>query len=275
MTRPLVAIGRRLPHGWHDLLLQLGLFFFAYQGYQLVRGLIDGKTALAFDNADRIVALERGIGSFFEPGLQAALLESPWLIDIANWLYVNTHFVITTTFLAWLYLFRNRHFPFVRNMFMVAMTLALIGYALFPTAPPRMLPGEGFVDTIASFGGLEQDSHAVSLLVNKYAAVPSMHIGFALMIAGGRRGDRRQPGGPHALVHLPAPRLRRRPRDREPLLVRRRRRCGRGRRLGTRRAPAARARASRLVVQANARRGHRLTPVEVPLQGPVVGTGPR
>jgi len=188
VTRPLVAIGRRLPHGWHDLLLQLGLFVFAYQGYQLVRGLIDGKTALAFDNAERIVALERGIGSFFEPGLQATLLDSPWLIDIANWLYINTHFVITTTFLAWLYLFRNQHFPFVRNMFMVAMALALIGYALYPTAPPRMLPGEGFVDTIASFGGLEQDSHTVSLLVNKYAAVPSMHVGFALMIAGAAVG---------------------------------------------------------------------------------------
>lgn len=184
MSRPIVAIGRRLPHGWYDLLLQLGLFFFAYQGYQLVRGLVDGKAALAFENAGHIVDIERGLGTFFEPGLQAALIDEAWLIDIANWLYVNTHFVITTTFLAWLYLFRNQHFPFVRNMFLVAMGLALAGYALFPTAPPRMLPGEGFTDTLASFTSIEQDSNAVSLLVNKYAAVPSMHIGFALMIAG-------------------------------------------------------------------------------------------
>lgn len=184
MFRPFDAIGRRLPHGWRDLLLQLGLFFFAYQGYQVVRGMVDTKAALAFDNAATIVDIERGLGTFFEPGLQAALIDDAWLIDIANWLYVNTHFVITTTFLAWLYLFRNEHFPFVRNMFMVAMGIALAGYALFPTAPPRMLPGEGFVDTLASFTGVEQDSNAVSLLVNKYAAVPSMHIGFALMIAG-------------------------------------------------------------------------------------------
>lgn len=184
MSRPFDAIGRRLPHGWRDLLLQLGLFFFAYQGYQVVRGMVDTKAALAFDNAATIVDIERGLGTFFEPGLQAALIDDAWLIDIANWLYVNTHFVITTTFLAWLYLFRNEHFPFVRNMFMVAMGIALAGYALFPTAPPRMLPGEGFVDTLASFTGVEQDSNAVSLLVNKYAAVPSMHIGFALMIAG-------------------------------------------------------------------------------------------
>jgi hypothetical protein len=69
-------------------------------------------------------------------------------------------------------------------MFMVAMGIALVGYALFPTAPPRMLPGDGFTDTIASFTSVDQDSNAVSLLVNKYAAVPSMHIGFSSMIAG-------------------------------------------------------------------------------------------
>lgn len=184
MTRPFDAIGRRLPQGWRDVVLQLGLFFFAYQGYQLVRGLADGKVAVAYANADRIVGLERGLGAFFEPGFQQSLLTHRWLIDGANWMYVNSHFVVTTTFLAWLYLFRNRHFAFVRNMFMVAMFLALIGYALFPTAPPRLLPGDGFTDTIASFTNLAQDGNAASLLINKYAAVPSMHCGFALMVAG-------------------------------------------------------------------------------------------
>lgn len=184
MARPLAAIGRRLPHGPYDLVLQLGLFFLAYQGYQLVRGLVDGRAALAFDNAARIVELERYLGSFFEPGLQQALLDEGWVIDIANWLYVNSHFVVTTSFLAWLYLFRNRHFPFVRNMFLIAMGLALVGYALYPTAPPRMLLGEGFTDTLASFTSIDQDGGPVSLLVNKYAAVPSMHCGFALMVAG-------------------------------------------------------------------------------------------
>jgi len=184
VTRFFDAIGRRLPHGWRDLLLQLGLFFFAYQGYQLVRGMVDGKTALAFDNARHIVGLERSLGAFFEPGLQQSLLDHTWLIDIANWFYVNSHFVVTTTFLAWLYLFRNHHFAFVRNMFLVAMGLALLGYALFPTAPPRLLPGDGFTDTIATYGAVDQNSSAISLLVNRYAAVPSMHVGFALMIAG-------------------------------------------------------------------------------------------
>ena len=183
VSRPISYIGSRLPRGWSDLLLQLALFFGVYQGYQVVRGLSEGKDALAFANADRVVDLERSLGLFFERGLQAAMLNFDWVIDGANWMYVNSHFIITTTFLAWLYLFRNEHFYFVRNMFMVAMLLALTGY-LLSRRRRRGCSRQRLVDTIATFSGVNTDSNAVSLLVNKYAAVPSMHIGFALMIAG-------------------------------------------------------------------------------------------
>ena len=184
VARPFVVLGQRLPNGWGDLLRQLGLFFLAYQVYRIVRGLTDAQDVLAFANADRLIEIERGIGAFFEPGLQAALLNHTWLIDTANFLYLNTHFIVTTTFLVWLYLFRNEHFYFVRNMFLVAMGIALVGYAVYPTAPPRLIPDAGFVDTIATFTAVQQDSDAVNFLVNKYAAVPSMHIGFGLMVAG-------------------------------------------------------------------------------------------
>ena len=118
-------------------------------------------------------------------------------------MYLNSHFVVTTGFLAWLYLFRNEHFYFVRNMFMVAMGIALVGYALFPTAPPRLLPGDGFTDTIASFtGGRPGLQQTASLLVNKYAAVPSMHIAFSLMVAVTGRGARPPPGRRASLWRL-------------------------------------------------------------------------
>ncbi len=184
VSRPFAFINRLLPRGIGDALLQFALFYVIYQAYQVVRGVTEAQDAIAFANADRIIDVERALGVFFEPGLQASILSHAWLIDAANYLYVNTHFVITTSFLVWLYLFRNRHFYFVRNMFMVAMALALVGYVLFPTAPPRLIPEAGFVDTIATFTLIEQDSNSVSLLVNKYAAVPSMHIGFSMMVAG-------------------------------------------------------------------------------------------
>jgi uncharacterized membrane protein len=173
-----------LPKGWVDAGCQFLLFFLAYNAYQVVRGLTDSGHLVAYENARQVIELERSLGTFFEPGFQQSLLDqAPWLIDIANFMYLNSHFVITTGFLAWLYLFRNEHFYFVRNMFMIAMAIALVGYALYPTAPPRLLPWEGFTDTIAAFTGVTQDSQTASLLVNQYAAVPSMHIAFSLMVA--------------------------------------------------------------------------------------------
>ena len=86
-------------------------------------------------------------------------------------MYLNTHFVVTTCTLAFIYLFRNEHYYFVRNMFMVAMGLALVGYVVYPTAPPRMLPELGFVDSVSDFTGVSSDSN-VNALFNPYAAVP-------------------------------------------------------------------------------------------------------
>ena len=182
MARVWYWSSRLLPNGWLDALRQLALFAAAYYLYRLVRGLVDGKAAAAFANARDLVEIERSIGLFFEPHLQAwALGSAGVLIDGANWMYVNSHFMITIGFIVWLYLARNESFYFVRNMFMVAMGLALVGYALFPTAPPRFFPEWGFTDTVESFLG-ESASSSANVLYNPFAAVPSMHVAFALMI---------------------------------------------------------------------------------------------
>ena len=174
--------GRWLPNGWLDAIRQLALFAGAYYAYRLVRGFVDGQATLAFENARALVDAERSLGLFFEPGLQAWAKGEEWLLVLANWMYVNSHFVVTTTFLIWLYLARNHAFYFVRNMFMVAMGLALVGYMVFPTAPPRFLPEWGFSDTVANFVG-ETAENSANVLYNPFAAVPSMHVAFALMIA--------------------------------------------------------------------------------------------
>jgi hypothetical protein len=79
-------------------------------------------------------------------------------------------------------MFRNSSFYFVRNMFLVAMGLAIIGYALVPTAPPRLFPQDGFVDTITDYAKVNHDSGLVKVFINPYAAIPSMHVAFSLMI---------------------------------------------------------------------------------------------
>src|SRR4029450_9996997 len=77
---------------------------------------------------------------------------------------------------------RNYAYCYVRNMFMIAMGLALTGYVAFPTAPPRFMPEWGFTDTVAGFVGQGVEDHA-NVLYNPYGAVPSMHVAFALMVA--------------------------------------------------------------------------------------------
>ena len=173
---------RWLPQGWLDALRQLALFAGAYYAYRLVRGFVDGQATAAFENARTLVDLERALGTFFEPALQAWAQGQDWILIAANWMYVNSHFVVTTTFLIWLYVARNHAFYYVRNMFMVAMGLALVMYLAYPTAPPRFMPEWGFTDTVAGFVG-EAAQRGASVLYNPFAAVPSMHVAFALMIA--------------------------------------------------------------------------------------------
>jgi membrane-associated phospholipid phosphatase len=172
---------RLLPAGAGDLLRQIVLFCGAYWLYRLVRGDVFNQSSAAFEHARQIVSLERSLHVFVEPSIQSWAIGTGWVDDVGAWMYLNTHFVVTTCTLAYIYLFRNGHFYFVRNMFMVAMALALVGYVIYPTAPPRMLEGLGFTDSVADFTGVSDAS--VNELFNPYAAVPSMHVGFALMLA--------------------------------------------------------------------------------------------
>jgi hypothetical protein len=173
-------IGAWLPHGYGDAARQLSLFVLAELSYEAVRGIADGARAQAFVNGQNVIDFEKTTHTFFEPGLQSVFLDHRWVIDFANFMYMNSHFVVTTAFLVWLYLFRNQHFYFVRNMFMVAMGLAVVGYAVLPTAPPRMFAE--FTDTITDFAQVNHDSALVKLFINPYAAIPSMHVAFSTMI---------------------------------------------------------------------------------------------
>jgi PAP2 superfamily len=184
MRRALRVIDARvLPRGWGDVARQLGLVVGAYVVYQLVNGLIaTGNPAKAASDATKIIGLERALHVFVEPSIQSWALYKHWLMDAADWAYLYSHYVITTAVLAFIYFRRNTSFYFVRNMLMIAMTIALVGYAVFPTAPPDLMPEWGFTDAISQFLGTPHiQSGAASAFVNFYAAVPSMHVCFAVM----------------------------------------------------------------------------------------------
>lgn len=182
MLRALAAVTARLPHGWGDLGRQIGLLLAVDIAYETVRGVADGQRAVAFAHGRQIIDFQQATGTFFEPGFQAFFLRFDWLVDFANQVYMNSQFAVVLAFFFWLYFFRNDAFCFVRNMFIVSMGLALVGYMLYPTAPPRLFPEYGFVDTIVDSSSVNHDSALVKLFINPYAAVPSMHCAFALMV---------------------------------------------------------------------------------------------
>jgi pimeloyl-ACP methyl ester carboxylesterase len=182
VSRALARIGTKLPQGWGDAGRQLGILVLVDIAYELVRGIADGQRSEAIGHGQQVIDLERSTHLLFEPGLQAFFLPAQGVIDLANQLYLNAQFSIALGFLIWLYLFRNESYYFVRNMFVVSMGFALVGYTLFPTAPPRMFPEHDFVDTITDFSNVNHDSSLAKVFINPYAAVPSMHCAFAAMI---------------------------------------------------------------------------------------------
>jgi hypothetical protein len=184
VARVRVLQRRVLPQGWVDVLRQVALFGAAYVAYRLVRGLVEGDANAAFAHARDVISLERTLHLFVEPSVQAWASGSRVLMDFSSWLYVNAQTTVTVGALVYLYLRHNRNFYFVRNMFMIAMAIALVGYTVFPTAPPRFMPEWGFVDSVSDFTGVHvsHSSALASTLFNPYAAVPSMHVAFALMI---------------------------------------------------------------------------------------------
>jgi len=182
-ARVRVLQARVLPRGWLDALRQVSLFVGAFLAYRLVRGLVEGEANQAFAHARDLISLERGLHVFVEPSIQTWASGSHAVIVACSWVYLNAQTTVTFGALLYVYLRHNRSFYFVRNMFLIAMAIALVGYAVFPTAPPRFFPEWGFIDTVSDLTGMHvnHSSGSMSAMVNMYAAVPSMHVAFALM----------------------------------------------------------------------------------------------
>lgn len=176
---------RILPRGWLDLIRQILLLVGFYLLYSLVRALVHGGAYdpgyRPFGDATQIINLERVLHVFVEPAIQNWALSKHWLMDAADFIYLNAHLVITGAVVIYIYVRRNSSFYFLRNAFLIAMVIALLGYWLYPTAPPRLMPEWRFTDAIQQFTGITVEHGPSSALLNLYAAVPSMHVCFATL----------------------------------------------------------------------------------------------
>jgi hypothetical protein len=170
--------------GWlstrHSLPVEVAMVIGVYAAYEATRGLAAGNAHMALRHAQDVVSLERSLHIFVEGPVQHAALAVPRLVGTLGILYLALHLSVTGGLLIWLHRRRPAAYPLVRTTLLLATALAVIGYVLFPTAPPR-LSHVGISDTVSG-GYVNLNKGLVSSLYNPYAAVPSMHIAYALIV---------------------------------------------------------------------------------------------
>ncbi|MFI9168779.1 phosphatase PAP2 family protein [Streptomyces lincolnensis] len=164
-----------------ELLLVAGLFLV----YKFGRQLATGHTVEAFRNAHRVWDWERTLHLPGEGSVQSVLLHGDTLVHLANTYYATVHFPATVAFLVWLYLRRPAHYVWARRVLAAVTATALMVHLVFPLAPPRMLAAAGLVDTARVYGPSVYGPPQTDHLSNQFAAMPSLHFGWALMVAIG------------------------------------------------------------------------------------------
>jgi hypothetical protein len=160
--------------------LQFGIFLGAYLLYSAARYITVGDLSSAQAHAEWIVNLERHLGVYTESAVQNGLEGTP-AIWILNHLYLAAQLVVLPGSLIWLYHRSPPIYRRLRNTVLATWLISLPVYAAFPVAPPR-LAGIGLVDTITSQSGFSLDSSLTTSFYNQLAAVPSLHVGFAVAI---------------------------------------------------------------------------------------------
>lgn len=149
--------------------------------YRSIRLVTKTDLTTAFANARDIVAFESWLGMPFEDNLQAFLLDHPTIIQGLNYYYVIFHFPAAIALLLWLYLWHPADYRPMRNLMAFVTFAALVIHLLFPLAPPRMMVG--YVDTMEVYGPNIYPQNAVEGAANQIAAMPSLHFGWAMIVA--------------------------------------------------------------------------------------------
>ena len=182
VRRAVDRVDRWLPHGWRDFWLQFAIFWSFYVAYEGSRTLAEGDRYVAMRNALDVRRAQDLLGINWERAIQDWAMNGPDIVmAVANWTYFNCQFTITYALLLFIYFRRNHAFYFIRNALLTTSFAGLVGYILLPTAPPRMMGGLGFVDTLQQTS-VNHQSSIISFFSNPYAAMPSLHTAYAVII---------------------------------------------------------------------------------------------
>ncbi len=187
-------LGRRLVG---ELVMMGGVFAI----YRQIRFLTRNDTDAAMDNANRVVDFERSLHFFSERTVQDVVMHSHTFVAFLNRYYVMVHFPLTVAFLLWVFFRHHDAYHRIRNTFVSVTVAALAIHVAFPLAPPRMLPDAGFVDTLQRFGPRIYSTDTSESVANQFAAMPSLHFGWAFIVAGAYVSIRRTRRSWWAMLH--------------------------------------------------------------------------
>ncbi|MFF2851463.1 bifunctional glycosyltransferase 87/phosphatase PAP2 family protein [Streptomyces sp. NPDC058001] len=164
-----------------NLLLELLLIRVGYSAYSQVRIAAAGGRPAAERHGEQIHSIEKFLFIDIEYGINHAVVKVPWLESFFNFYYTSFHFFVPLTVLGFLYMRRPVDFRWARTALGFATVLALLGFWLYPLAPPRLMPDLGFIDTVHGVQDFSQpDYGTLTSVTNQYAAMPSLHFGWSL-----------------------------------------------------------------------------------------------
>jgi hypothetical protein len=135
----------------------------------------------ALENGRRLISIEESLGIFHEVEIQNAIIDSP-IVPLFTTIYVFIHPITTLGFIAVLFLSGSDRYPYIRYVFVIFSLASFTIFYLYPTAPPRLLPEYGFVDLVHQRSPLSYESDLARTFLNPYAAMPSVHFGYSLII---------------------------------------------------------------------------------------------
>lgn len=198
MTTPTERVRSLLPRFSRRDILEGAIIAAAFLLYFWVRGAVVDNPEKAYWHARDIINAERSLHIFVEGDMNTWVTGHHWLAQVLNYTYFYLHFPLIIVFGIWAYYYRREKYTFIRDSFLASGAIALVIYFLYPVAPPRDLPilatqfdptapayVHTFVDTMKQYLGYAYDTQSTDSFVNPYAAMPSLHFGWDLLLGLG------------------------------------------------------------------------------------------
>jgi len=164
--------------GVHEIVVVVVAFLI----YFVIRGAVVDRAGEAMVRGINLIELEQRWHIYWELEMQSWILDHYWLIKVMNWVYFWGHMPLVIVVAIWLYGWHRTAYFVTRNAFLASGAIGVVIYWLYPVAPPRLIPFAGFIDTMAAFDRVGYNAQEARAFVNPFAAVPSLHFGWSLLL---------------------------------------------------------------------------------------------